>query len=212
MARVATSREYFRLLNLIRGNQATTFRTQVSSRYICQSLKEMRTVKGQPSLVRFGTRGAAVIGVAFFLANPITSALCEPEDIKDKVKEKVHQLESEAQQWISGVISDLGPKLSLGMVMGVCSGYALKRIGQNVAMAVGVGFMSLQGLAYMGYIDIKWGKVAGDVEKALDTDGDGKLTQADAKNAFNKLLSILTAGLPGASGFASGMYIGVKYF
>mmetsp|Transcript_20887 Transcript_20887/g.63674 ORF Transcript_20887/g.63674 Transcript_20887/m.63674 type:complete len:125 (-) Transcript_20887:8-382(-) len=52
-----------------------------------------------------------------------------------------------------------GGQLSFGWFCGLVSGYALKRIGQKVAFGLGVVFLVAQGLAYSGFIDIKWNKV-----------------------------------------------------
>jgi hypothetical protein len=59
------------------------------------------------------------------------------------------------------------------------------------ALVVGSLFIFVQGLAYCGYIEVKWGKVIGDVEKKLDTDGDGKVTSSDVKNYLGAALHIL---------------------
>ena len=61
-------------------------------------------------------------------------------------------------------------KMSVGSVMGYCSGYALKKVGKAMAVVVGLGFVGLQSAAYGGYITVNWMKVADDaIIKPLDT-------------------------------------------
>ena len=60
-------------------------------------------------------------------------------------------------------------KLSLGGVMGYCSGMALKKVGKALAFVVGLGFVAVQSAAYAGYIQVNWGKIADDsIVKPLD--------------------------------------------
>ena len=61
-------------------------------------------------------------------------------------------------------------KVSLGGVMGYCSGMALKKVGKALAFVVGLGFVAVQSAAYAGYIQVNWGKIADDsIVKPLDT-------------------------------------------
>lgn len=60
-------------------------------------------------------------------------------------------------------------KLTFGGFMGFCSGYASKKVGKAVAVTVGMGFMALQGLVMLGYIEIDWMKVKDDAIKSIDT-------------------------------------------
>ena len=48
---------------------------------------------------------------------------------------------------------------------GVCSGYCLKRVSQEVAVGIGAVFMLLQGLQHAGYININYKKLNADVTK-----------------------------------------------
>eukprot|EP00286_Rhodomonas_abbreviata_P021531 CAMPEP_0181296708 /NCGR_PEP_ID=MMETSP1101-20121128/4848_1 /TAXON_ID=46948 /ORGANISM="Rhodomonas abbreviata, Strain Caron Lab Isolate" /LENGTH=97 /DNA_ID=CAMNT_0023401591 /DNA_START=127 /DNA_END=416 /DNA_ORIENTATION=- len=67
-------------------------------------------------------------------------------------------------------------KLGFGGVMGICTGVAMKRLGNNAAAVVGAGFVVLQGLSYLGYIQIDYDKVTKDAQTLVDADGDGKIT------------------------------------
>eukprot|EP00549_Striatella_unipunctata_P024969 CAMPEP_0118696196 /NCGR_PEP_ID=MMETSP0800-20121206/13693_1 /TAXON_ID=210618 ORGANISM="Striatella unipunctata, Strain CCMP2910" /NCGR_SAMPLE_ID=MMETSP0800 /ASSEMBLY_ACC=CAM_ASM_000638 /LENGTH=122 /DNA_ID=CAMNT_0006595243 /DNA_START=24 /DNA_END=392 /DNA_ORIENTATION=+ len=100
-------------------------------------------------------------------------------------------------------------KLSFGGVVGYCSGYAAKTIGKAVALLAGMSFIALQSAVYAGYINVDWNKVKDDVEKQLDTTGDGQLDVEDAKKYWEKAREILTDKLPSAGGFSLGFLYGV---
>lgn len=95
--------------------------------------------------------------------------------------------------------------------MGVCTGVAMKRIGNGVATMVGIAFIALQGLNYAGYININYGKVTDDAKALMDADGDGKLTADDAKLLWARVKEALTYNLPSAGGFSAGFALGVYY-
>mmetsp|Transcript_39982 Transcript_39982/g.110046 ORF Transcript_39982/g.110046 Transcript_39982/m.110046 type:complete len:194 (+) Transcript_39982:51-632(+) len=115
---------------------------------------------------------------------------------------------------VDAIIDQVMPyvqKLGFGGIMGVCSGVALKRLGNQAAGAIGLGFIILQGLAYLGYIDIDYGKVKEDAKKMIDQDGDGKITAKDAKLFWRKVKELLTFHLPGMGGFSAGFVLGIRY-
>lgn len=79
---------------------------------------------------------------------------------------------------------DVGPlagQIAMGSLFGYCSAYALRTAGRVLSFAVGAGFIGLQGLAYMGYVDVNWHRVERDYIKMLDLDKDGKVTVQDAQ-------------------------------
>lgn len=117
------------------------------------------------------------------------------------------------QSFEGDVLNNAGPfagQLGVGAISGYCSGVALKTFGRGAATLAGAGFMLVQGLAYSGYLDVKWSKVERDVLVALDVDRDGKLTAADAQLLFNKLQSVLKFNVPGASGFSAGLVYAIS--
>lgn len=102
--------------------------------------------------------------------------------------------------------------VTLGVVAGFCSAYAMRAIGRTLAIAVGVVFLGLQGLQHAGYITINWGKAEQKMVATFDQDGDGKLTKDDLHSAKNRILPIITKGLPGTGGFVAGFVIALKFF
>jgi uncharacterized membrane protein (Fun14 family) len=70
--------------------------------------------------------------------------------------------------------------------------------------------MSLQTLAYYGYIKVDHGAIKKDVEDFLDVNNDGKLNAEDRAVASQKLLKILQYNLPSGSGFLAGFLGGLR--
>lgn len=101
-------------------------------------------------------------------------------------------------------------QLSLGSVMGFCSGYAMKKVGKALAVVVGVGFVALQTAASYGYLEVKWQKISKDAQFKMDASGDGKVDKEDVKLWWKKLKALLTKNLPGNAGFSLGFLYGIK--
>ncbi len=93
-------------------------------------------------------------------------------------------------------------QLTFGGLAGFATGYALKKIGKVLAVILGIGFLSLQLLAYAGYIQIDWTRIQQDVDPLLD--------QARLQGLWNQLLEVLTFNLPFAGGFTAGFVLGLK--
>lgn len=71
----------------------------------------------------------------------------------------------------------MGRKISLGMITGFATGYAVKKVGKVVLLGAGIIFVSVQILSYLGYVEtVRWDKVEKDLVSKLDTDGSGELT------------------------------------
>ncbi|CAK9043619.1 unnamed protein product [Durusdinium trenchii] len=104
-----------------------------------------------------------------------------------------------------------GQTVSVGGLMGVCSGFALKKVGKLAAGLFGGLFCLQQALAYQGYVTVNWSKVEKDLTEVLDVNKDGKLDAGDVNEGYTKVLKVLqsnTAGLSG--GFAGGFLLGVR--
>ena len=117
----------------------------------------------------------------------------------------------EVEALINNTVGPLITKLGYGGVMGMCSGYALKKVGKIAAFFVGLGFVGFQIAQYQGLIQIDYLEVEKKVTKVLDADGDGKLTTKDLIMWWRQLKGILTHSLPSAGGFSSGFALGVYY-
>ncbi|GIL76056.1 hypothetical protein Vretimale_5689 [Volvox reticuliferus] len=96
--------------------------------------------------------------------------------------------------------------------VGAAAGYALKKVGQVVALCVGVAFLFVQGLAYTGFITVNWSNVHSVVTNALDVNKDGKVDVDDFKPIVSKGLGALSQGVPSVGGFLAGFLLALRSF
>lgn len=90
----------------------------------------------------------------------------------------------------------------VGVVAGFVAGYAFKKLGKLVALALGVLFIVVQLLAFQGFVTINWGEVQARVDPLL---------RAESLNqAWSGLLSVLTYNLTFAGAFVPAFIVGVK--
>lgn len=93
-------------------------------------------------------------------------------------------------------------QIGFGALAGFVAGYALKKVGKLLALAVGLLFVLVQLLAYFGYVTVEWGRVQTDVEPLLGADSLGA--------AWRALLAALTYNVPFAAAFVPAFVVGVK--
>ncbi|CAM9113458.1 unnamed protein product [Choristocarpus tenellus] len=115
---------------------------------------------------------------------------------------------------ISGILrmieTGLPGQLSWGFMMGMCSGFAVKKTAKVAAFTVGLAFVGLQALSYTGHINVDYAKVTKSAITALDQNNDGKIDKEDYKIGYDKLMEVLTFNLPAGSGFGVGFISGVR--
>lgn len=80
-----------------------------------------------------------------------------PDEYKDVQKQVSDFLES-----------GKGGQISWGFAMGVCSGFALKKVSKVGAIALGTLFVLMQCASYSGYIDVNYKKLERDLMDFLD--------------------------------------------
>ena len=93
--------------------------------------------------------------------------------------------------------SGIPTNLSYGFFAGYLSGFALKKIGRVASLSLGVGFVILQTLAYQGYIDVNHDKLAKEVERVLDRNGDGVVDGEDLRSVVEELRGVVGFGIEG---------------
>lgn len=93
-------------------------------------------------------------------------------------------------------------QLGFGAVAGFAAGFALKKVGKLVAIAVGLLFVIVQVLAYYGYVSINWGAVQSSV--------DPMLTPTALGAAWKTVLSVLTYNIAFAAAFVPSFVWGLK--
>ena len=102
-----------------------------------------------------------------------------------------------------------GSQALLGNALGAAAGYALRVVGKVAAFGIGSGFIGLQTLSYLGYVNVDWRKVERDTTAKLDRDGDGELTSNDLAHVLRDVESVLAFNLPAGFGFTAGLLWGL---
>lgn len=72
------------------------------------------------------------------------------------------------KQFNDFLASGKGGQISWGLMMGACSGFAMKKISKVGAVALGSLFVLMQCASYAGYIDVDYKKLERDVMAMLD--------------------------------------------
>lgn len=93
------------------------------------------------------------------------------------------------------------PQLSLGLLLGVAAGYAVRVVERWVLLAVGLLFIGLQLLASLHVISINWLRL----EQISDP-----WLQDKGQPLLHSLGAILTQDLPFGGSFAAGVLIGLR--
>ena len=100
------------------------------------------------------------------------------------------------------LLSGPAGQLGFGGVAGMMVGYASKKVTKLVALALGLLFITVQGLVYMKFVSVDWNAVQQTAAHVWrDTQG---ITLAD------RAWDVLSANLPFGGGFAAGFAIGFK--
>jgi len=60
-------------------------------------------------------------------------------------------------------------------------------------------------------LQVDWSAVEERLVRTLDTDGDGRITQADLKNHFDRAMAILGFNLPSGAAYATAFVLGLRY-
>ncbi|KXZ50875.1 hypothetical protein GPECTOR_14g125 [Gonium pectorale] len=87
-----------------------------------------------------------------------------------------------------------------------------KKVGQLVAVCVGLGFLFVQALAYTGFVTVNWSHVHTTVHNILDVNKDGKVDAEDFKPIVAGGLAALSQGIPSVGGFLAGFMLAIRSF
>ena len=93
-------------------------------------------------------------------------------------------------------------QLGFGGIAGFVVGYALKKVGKIVAIALGILFVILQVLAYYGFVSINWIQVQKSVDPLLETN--------TLQAMWQGLINILTYNFVAAAAFIPGLILGLR--
>jgi uncharacterized membrane protein (Fun14 family) len=94
-------------------------------------------------------------------------------------------------------------QISFGGLAGFAVGYALKRVGRVALVVFGLLFITLQGLAYAGFIEVHWLRIQQVANPILERNS--------LQGAWNGLLGILTQNVPFAAAFVPGLLLGLRF-
>lgn len=105
-------------------------------------------------------------------------------DMFEEIKQKLAELSNESLAGLQKLVPDeykdlqkqlndflesgKGGQVSWGFAMGVCSGFALKKMSKVGALALGALFVLMQCASYSGYIDVNYKQLERDVMNLLD--------------------------------------------
>ncbi len=93
-------------------------------------------------------------------------------------------------------------QVGFGAIAGFIAGYALKKVGKVVAIALGLLFIAVQVLAWSGFVSVNWGVVQERVDPMLTGDS--------LQGTWSALLSLLTYNIPFAAAFVPAFILGLK--
>jgi uncharacterized membrane protein (Fun14 family) len=89
-------------------------------------------------------------------------------------------------------------QISVGSVLGLATGYSIRKIGRILAFVVGTEIVVLQYLAYKRWLVMDWGQVANDLRPNL------------SRSAWDTGVEILLYRLPFATAFSAGLAAGLN--
>lgn len=116
----------------------------------------------------------------------------------------------DGDDFIPKALGSIGGEITFNGALGFGAGYTLKKIGKMAAIFLGVAFIASQSLGRMGYVEVNWKKIEGEVLKFLDLDGDDKLTVKDVALYWDKMKRVLMHNLPSTATFTAMFVLGLQ--
>ena len=93
-------------------------------------------------------------------------------------------------------------QIAFGAVAGFVAGYAVKKVGKFVALALGLLFIVIQLLAWVGFLNVNWVIIQYQVDPILRADS--------LERTWQWLLGLLTYNIPFAAAFVPGFILGLR--
>lgn len=115
--------------------------------------------------------------------------------------------------WGKG-IPYLSTHLSLGALTGCASGYAFRQGGRVFGALLGGGFIALQTLSHLGYVNVDWKKIEGDYNALMRHGISGRVDKnAEGSGSIEGVIinasNFMRGSLPAGSGFSGGFLYGL---
>lgn len=101
-------------------------------------------------------------------------------------------------------------QVGYGLFMGYSSGYCLMRVSKMLAFIVGGLFITMQTLAYHGFMQIDYHKIEKEVSNAVDLNHDGRIDADDLGLAYENLKTVIEYNMPTTTGFGAGLLLGIR--
>jgi|LauGreSBDMM110SN_4_FD.fasta_scaffold260580_1 uncharacterized membrane protein (Fun14 family) len=101
-------------------------------------------------------------------------------------------------------------QVGYGLFMGYSSGYCLMRVSKMLAFIVGGLFITMQTLAYHGFMQIDYHKIEKEVSNAVDLNRDGRIDADDLGLAYENIKTIIEYNMPTTAGFGTGLLLGIR--
>jgi uncharacterized membrane protein (Fun14 family) len=115
----------------------------------------------------------------------------------DSLHPKAIYIEKESKT--IGFLTSLIEDLSVGTLLGVAAGFALRVLGKSLLFVLGIELILLQYLAWKDVIRINWTKLTESSTVHMNR----------RKEYLRRLVSLLTYKIPFKAGFIGGLYIGL---
>jgi len=100
---------------------------------------------------------------------------------------------------LSNILTPMVSEIGIGGVGGFVVGYAVKKVAKIVAIAIGLGFVALQYLAYKNVITIDYASLR-----------DWMLNLVGQTTELQPLVTDIIVHIPFGAAFAGGFYLGLK--
>mmetsp|Transcript_22534 Transcript_22534/g.38913 ORF Transcript_22534/g.38913 Transcript_22534/m.38913 type:complete len:233 (+) Transcript_22534:69-767(+) len=153
------------------------------------------TVECQPGAAAASADRTKVVAVDHGAAKP--PAPQHRDDNNDKLSEEEIRRGGIAIQ--RGLLGILGEQVSVGMMLGYATGFAVKKIGRVLLGVVGTEIILLQYMSFRGWVRVNWNQVMEDFTPSVN------------RSTFEKIFEVLTYKIPFAASFTAGLYAGLKY-
>lgn len=98
-------------------------------------------------------------------------------------------------------LSQYFPAMGIGTVLGIATGVAVKWVGKIALLVIGLLFIAIQFLAFADVISVDWLRLQSLADPLLDK----------RELWWQQFLNILTANLPFAGSFLTGLFIGLRF-
>ncbi|MEX2536559.1 MAG: FUN14 domain-containing protein [Trueperaceae bacterium] len=93
-------------------------------------------------------------------------------------------------------------QLTFGAAAGFLVGYALKKVGKIVALIIGLLFVAIQILAYLGFVTVNWAEVQARLDPLLEW--------SSLNEFWRGLIDLLTYNVTFAVAFVPALVLGLK--